>query len=327
MSPTPHPVTPQPAPPTLAPSRTRSRGLQRRPASRIRRSRPGRWTRRWAHRVALLTGAAAAGGAALAAASLPPSPGRASAGPVRPAPEEQLLDLVASVGRWFLVCAGAYLCLLAVVHLLSSFGGPRSWLRTVAGRLTPRVLSAVMAGTLMTVGPWGGSSVGAQSAEEAPPPEMQRVGPLPATNADEADEAESPTTLDSEIPDTSLAPTVIDLGPPPPSFTAADPTTTTTTATTPTPGPITPAWAPTQLFGPTHDSGPTHYTVQAGDHFWSIAEARVAARAGLDPAIDDVPDALIAPYWLDLVEENRHHLVDPDNPDLIHPGLVIVLPD
>jgi nucleoid-associated protein YgaU len=34
----------------------------------------------------------------------------------------------------------------------------------------------------------------------------------------------------------------------------------------------------------------------------------------------------VAPYWTGLVEANRDVLVDPANPDLIHPGQTFRLP-
>lgn len=59
------------------------------------------------------------------------------------------------------------------------------------------------------------------------------------------------------------------------------------------------------------------HVVQPGDHFWSIAEQVVAER-GLDTSV--------ATYWNALVEANRQILIDPDNPDLLHPGQVLRLP-
>jgi nucleoid-associated protein YgaU len=61
------------------------------------------------------------------------------------------------------------------------------------------------------------------------------------------------------------------------------------------------------------------WTVVAGDHLWSIAAQTVLARGG------DDGEATIAAYWLRLIDHNRD-LVG-DNPDLIHPGQMIRLPD
>ena len=61
------------------------------------------------------------------------------------------------------------------------------------------------------------------------------------------------------------------------------------------------------------------WVVQAGDHLWSIAAETVDDRGG------DNAESTIAEYWLRLIERNRD--VVGDNPDLIHPGQVIILPD
>jgi nucleoid-associated protein YgaU len=60
-----------------------------------------------------------------------------------------------------------------------------------------------------------------------------------------------------------------------------------------------------------------NHTVLPGEHFWGIAEQVVAER-GLTVSVAD--------YWRLLIEANRSRLVDPDDPDLIHPGQVLVLP-
>jgi hypothetical protein len=64
------------------------------------------------------------------------------------------------------------------------------------------------------------------------------------------------------------------------------------------------------------------WTVQPGDHLWHVAEATLADAWGRAPS-----DAEVAPYWTVVVEANRARLVDPGNPDLVHPGLVVTLPE
>lgn len=71
----------------------------------------------------------------------------------------------------------------------------------------------------------------------------------------------------------------------------------------------------------TADASPAAWTVDAGDHFWGIAERLLSAAHGR-PA-DDVE---IAPYWRLLVEVNRDRLVDPDNPDLLFEGQELRVP-
>lgn len=63
------------------------------------------------------------------------------------------------------------------------------------------------------------------------------------------------------------------------------------------------------------------WTVAAGESLWSIAEELLADAWGRTPS-----DAETDPFWRALVERNRGRLVDPADPDLIHPGQVLELP-
>jgi nucleoid-associated protein YgaU len=63
------------------------------------------------------------------------------------------------------------------------------------------------------------------------------------------------------------------------------------------------------------------WTVAPGDHLWSIATAALTDRWGRHPS-----DAEVDPYWRRLIEANRANLAHRDNPDLIYPGQVLVLP-
>jgi nucleoid-associated protein YgaU len=66
---------------------------------------------------------------------------------------------------------------------------------------------------------------------------------------------------------------------------------------------------------------PAEWTVEPGDHLWAVAEA-VLTRAWLRPP----SDAEATPYWLRLIEANRDRLADRENPDLVFPGQVMVVP-
>ena len=65
----------------------------------------------------------------------------------------------------------------------------------------------------------------------------------------------------------------------------------------------------------------THWTVEPGDHFWSIAERVVAAR-GNDPPTERETRR----YWLELIEANRSKLPDPSNPDLLPVAIQLDVP-
>lgn len=67
------------------------------------------------------------------------------------------------------------------------------------------------------------------------------------------------------------------------------------------------------------DPGPETWIVEAGDHLWAIAAETVADRTGL------TDEETVGAYWQRLIEANRH--VVGDDPDLIHPGQIIELPE
>lgn len=63
------------------------------------------------------------------------------------------------------------------------------------------------------------------------------------------------------------------------------------------------------------------WEVSCGDHLWSIAEEVLSEATG--SAIDD---ERVTDYWLTLIDANRDRLVAPDNPDLLLPGQVLMIP-
>ena len=82
------------------------------------------------------------------------------------------------------------------------------------------------------------------------------------------------------------------------------------------------AWTPERQ--PFVDPNPPEellITVADGDSFWSIAEQLVRYQLGRTPLDDEV----IEP-WLALIDANLDRLVEPENPDLLHPGQVLRLP-
>ena len=80
---------------------------------------------------------------------------------------------------------------------------------------------------------------------------------------------------------------------------------------------------PASTPAPARTTGAVH-RVQPGEHLWGIASAHLAAGSGRDT--DDLRAADIAPYWRRVVDANTGRLRSGD-PDLIHPGEELVLPD
>lgn len=66
---------------------------------------------------------------------------------------------------------------------------------------------------------------------------------------------------------------------------------------------------------------PATWTVTPGESLWTIAEDLLADAWRRPPT-----DAETDPFWRTLVETNRGRLVDPADPDLIHPGQVFEVP-
>ena len=75
----------------------------------------------------------------------------------------------------------------------------------------------------------------------------------------------------------------------------------------------------TQLAPPA--PAPDRWAVKPGECFWTIAEDVLAQHLGRAPT-----DAEIVPYWRRLIEANRAELAHRDNPDLIFPAQVFVVP-
>ena len=67
------------------------------------------------------------------------------------------------------------------------------------------------------------------------------------------------------------------------------------------------------------DPGAETWIVEAGDHLWAIAAETVADRTG------HTDDESVGAYWQRLIEANLH--IVGDDPDLIHPGQIIELPE
>ncbi len=81
------------------------------------------------------------------------------------------------------------------------------------------------------------------------------------------------------------------------------------------------AETPARRDAPAAAHADTSHTVRPGESLWRIAEAHLAAAWGRDPG-----DAEVVPYWREVIERNRDRLVVADDPDLILPGQVLVLP-
>lgn len=213
------------------------------------------------------------------------------------------IDVAAQVAAWVAATILAYLVLITVLHLIAVLvdaanGTTRTnRFRRLATRMGPRWLAS-LAATATIAGTMG---TGCSS--------------MPSTRAvvdHAAPSARTPVTMviDPSAPTTAAPPVTMVIDPPtptaapPPVSVASDVATSAKTA----------SGAPAEPPAETVE-------VQRGDSFWSIAERETTRRLGR-PALD----VEIRPYWLILIEVNRARLVDPTDPDLLHPGQHLVLP-
>jgi len=102
----------------------------------------------------------------------------------------------------------------------------------------------------------------------------------------------------------------------------------------PTPGPTTSAPAPTSSASSTSSAvspaspgagaGPptATWTIAPGDHLWHVAAATLTAAKGRSPTVAET-----ARYLRLLIDRNRPVLIVADDPDLVRPGQVFVLPE
>lgn len=72
---------------------------------------------------------------------------------------------------------------------------------------------------------------------------------------------------------------------------------------------------------PDEPVGEEAWTVEEGEHFWSIAETTLEDARGAPPSEEET-----ASYWRKLVEANEDRLLPPYDPDLIYPDQTLVIP-
>jgi len=89
------------------------------------------------------------------------------------------------------------------------------------------------------------------------------------------------------------------------------------------PPPVVPVAPPAPAAPPPAPAAGATHTVTSGEHLWSIAAGQVAMATGKSPT--DLSPADVAPYWLRVVELNRHRLRS-GTPNLVYPGEVVELP-
>lgn len=219
-----------------------------------------------------------------------------------PAPDALVGVVVLGVGAVAAAVLATGCAMVVATGTARAFG--RTWTRTerLAAHLLPRALRRTLA-----VGVGAGLTLGLGTgavADEVDVDWQVTTGAVPAVVLDDAEAPEEaaprPGAPDGE---TDAPPTEA------PSETA--PETIDAPAAPATPDPTAPPAPPAPPAAP-----PATVTVAPGDSLWAIT-------ARLLP--DGASDAEVAAAWPGLYEANRD-VVGPD-PDLIHPGVVLTVPD
>jgi hypothetical protein len=245
------------------------------------------------------------------------------------------------------VVAAGYLTAIASLVLVSATTGrptPMRWAerlsRSVAPRLTGRAIGlGLTASVAVTASP-----VAAGPTDPAPPPTDDEPvtmvlldgGPPPTAGGSIATMRRLDDDQNPGVPSSAEA----EPGGVAPPTTAAEPRSTSPPSTTSRAGstPTPRADAPGDAATPTVDGAPSvttppepattldgvpppdTWTIAPGEHLWHVAGETLVDHGR--PADDRATMA----YLHRLVEANRDRLVDPTNPDLVHPGQVMVLP-
>ena len=125
-----------------------------------------------------------------------------------------------------------------------------------------------------------------------------------------------------EVPAVETMRWLPDAGPPAPPLTMRRlPAAPVPPVTAPGPRPLAPPVSAPAPPPPAAPATPGQWTVRRDQHFWGVAE-RVLADAWQRPP----SPAQVHGYWRRLVEANRARLRDPDRPDRLFPGQVLVVP-
>jgi cytoskeletal protein RodZ len=221
------------------------------------------------------------------------------------APEDAVVAVVRLLGMGL----AAWLLATTLLYFLAQLTRVPSLVRGVSWATIPAVRRIVDAAVAASV--FGGAVLGPHPAGAqivAPPPIVvelnstttsapaHRYVPVPA-----GDRSDLVPTTTRAAPATTSSPTA---------------TSPAATATTVLPAPAVPA-------APVRQPADHVHTVVAGDNLWTIASAELSRQTGR--TADDLAEAEVRDYWLQLIDANRSRLLS-GNPSLIYPGESIFCP-
>lgn len=224
--------------------------------------------------------------------------------------------------RYAALAAGWYLAAVTAAGALARVARVRPVVRALDNLTLPplrRLLDTSLGLSMLATAVAAPPAWAEPSSTEQPPVTMRRLSDEPPPSDDRL--LHEPETTAALPPIPTTFPTVPPTTQPSPvgttTTTALAPTTTTTTPPATRSPRIEIAEPPTPPPAPSGEE----WTVQAGDHFWSIAGRLLTGAWGRPPN-----DAETDPYWRQLVEANRDRLADRANPDLLFVGQVLGVP-
>lgn len=230
-----------------------------------------------------------------------------------------MVRLAAELWVWYLLGLSALQFLASVARLR----GAASMADVLALPASGRLVRAGLGLSLVATTAVGSSSEPGTAAMRPVPAEPSTAWMVPTTAGTPRGTSTTiaPTTTTTSSTTTTSPTTTSPTRPPTSSFPSTRGSTVLTTPTTlgaATEADDAPTLPSLERRRPT---SPATWTVETGDSLWSVAEEVLADAWGRSPH-----DAEIDPYWRQLLEANRHRLVDPDAPELIFRGQVLELP-
>ena len=238
------------------------------------------------------------------------------------------LDRVAAISTRAFVVIGCYIGAVVVLNIWAQRSRNKR-LRGLVAKMTPRFMGLIFAGLVATASPVSAQTSSTDSTTDLPVMTVVTTTP-PTTQPSPSPSQPSTSAPTMKVVSAPVGPLTwmpwMQSG-----STATHQTSDRVVSTDQTTQPSVPTFESEALPEPAPDArveetsvAPTAsavHLVAPGEHFWSIARTVLESGGVTDPSEPEVTR-----YWAQLVEANRHRLIDPHNTDLIMPGQELVLP-
>lgn len=220
-----------------------------------------------------------------------------------------LTDAVTAIARVAALTLAYYLVATTLLHLAAMASGSRRLISVTSPLTLPlvrRLADRVVAGSV-AIGALVTPLLASTPATEVRPDAVASAeivaGYLPPSRILDTTDITQPDTQAERQPDTMIDAAAFIGRPTTPRHDIADEKATRSTTRSDPP------------------TGAGSVVVERGDHLWGLAEKRIQQALGRPPL-----DHEVAPYWRSVLDENRDRIKS-GNPDVIHTGETIMLPD